>query len=273
MRITHPRVLYAPDEPPAGGATDESDPSPEPAPAAEQAPPAPAPGPWADDLASAFADEIVRAQVDGFLREKVQPRVTELEQATAGNRRANDLYQDFSDKPVETFVTVASELFDEDVTGAIVKVLRGEAPAEDDLDLSELDDDDVAQLPAEEQEAIAWARDKQREEAYASELERVGKANPDVEIDEELFHPFVVAAGGDFDTAIGGYAKFVEQAKSKYGVNVPDPEAVPAPPNVIDASRQSPSTPPVQEEYGTIDDAIDAFFEEQKSPPPVVGAS
>ena len=37
-------------------------------------------GPWANDLSSTFEDESIRTQVDSFLREKVQPYVTQLEQ-------------------------------------------------------------------------------------------------------------------------------------------------------------------------------------------------
>lgn len=269
-----PAVLYeTPEDAPGGGSA--PDPAPEPDPAPPEATP-PAPGPWASDLEAAFEDEATRGQVDAFLREKIQPRVTELEQATAGNRNAEKLWTDFSERPVETFVTVANELFGDDVTEAIGNVLRGEGTQEDEQILSDLENEgEAGNLPPEAKEAIEYFQTKRREEAYEAELDRVQKANPDVEIDEGLFHPFIVAAEGDFDVAIEGYKTFAETAKEKYGVNVPSPDDVPTPdpPTVVGKETPSASPAPTEPKNQTLDEALDDFFNEQSSPPTVVGTT
>jgi hypothetical protein len=100
---TQPGAEPAEGAPPA--TADATPPAASPAPASD--------GPWAKDLAENFEDPATRAAVDEFLRTTVQPHVTKLEQATAPNRDAEKLWNDFRESPVETYLAVSGELFGE----------------------------------------------------------------------------------------------------------------------------------------------------------------
>jgi hypothetical protein len=78
-------------------------------------------GPWAEDLNSRFEDEAQRQAVDAFLREKVQPYVTQLEQES---RPALELYKDLRANPAATYVEITEDLFGEDEAKAISAYLE-----------------------------------------------------------------------------------------------------------------------------------------------------
>lgn len=253
---------------PAGGTEPTEPPEAPPAPQPTPEPVTPPSSPWASDLESKFEDEGVRANVDQFLRENVQPYVTKIEQDSVQHRDANKLWQDFTEDPVNTYVAITNELFGDELTQKVTGLIGGEDD-DDDLDF---DFDDTPQRDPATQEAVEYFQQQKREQAYQEELDRVKQANDGLEIEEEMFHPFVVAADGDFDVAVAGYKRFVEQAQERFGVQVPNPEQVPAPP-VIGSADRSPSTPPTEEHYDSLDDAMDAFLNETKSPPPPVGTA
>lgn len=249
---------------------DESTADPTPEPAAQSS------SPWAQDLESIFADEAMRGQVDGFLREKVQPYVTQLEQSSSTDRNAKKLWDDFAENPVDTFIAVSEELFGDETKDAFINVLSGEESGEesdDDYTGHTADDDDstTVELPEDVQEAVEWFQEEQRTREYRHELDRIKEDFSDVDLDEDLFHPFVVAADGDFETAIEGYKAWAEQAKEKYGINVPSEGDVTPPPTTIGSTTTGNAPPPTEQNYDSIDDALDAFFDEQKSPPVTVG--
>lgn len=249
------------------------EPTPEPAPASN--------APWAQELASTFADDSIRSQVDEFLRGQIQPYVTKLEQESVQNRDANRLWNDFAEDPYDTYVGVTKELFGDEVALKIASAL--EADDEPDYNPEENDVSDIDPLAIDEDElpdsvrsAVEYFQQQQQEAAWAQEMARIQEENPDLEIDEKLFDPFVVAADGNFDVAVAGYEDFVNTAKQKFGLEVGDLSSVDAgnaAPAVIDSSSSAPSTPPQQQSYESLDDAMDAFFAEQNAPPPVVGSS
>ena len=115
--------------------------------------------------------------------------------------------------------------------------------------------------------------DREREEAYNSELARI-KSDHDLEsLNEELFYPFVVASNGDFDVAAQAYKDYAAKAQAEFGIQVPSPDDIvpPSSPPVIGGSQQH-TAPPQQKEYKDLNDAMDAFFNEQRQAPQVVGA-
>ena len=243
--------------------------------------------PWSSDLETRFEDEAIRSQVDEFLRETVQPHVTKIEQDSATNRDANRLWNDFAEEPIETYVAVTKEIFGDELASRITAAIdpsnedTDPDPAEETYEWDtdpDPDDGSDDELDPRVAKAVDIVESQQREKAWKDALESVEadfkEDNPDLEFDEELFTPFVVATEGDFDTAVEAYKSFIGNAKEKFGIKVPGEEEVAEdpPPPVLDSDGRRPSTPPQKENYESLDDAMDAFFAEQKAPPPVTGS-
>ena len=134
-----------------------------------------------------------------------------------------------------------------------------------------------------------WQADKNRA-AYEAELTRVkdaaqaridaaaqtGQAAEDVPVVDRLFHTFVSMAGGDFDKAYEGYKSFYTEFQSEAAPGQEQAQATTtnqAPPTLGSQHATPAGTPPTVEKYETIDDALDAFFNEQRSSgPPTIGS-
>lgn len=222
-------------------------------------PPAPEPvsqGPWSQDLASTFEDEAIRGQVDGFLREKVQPYLTRVEQESAEARR---LYDAFSEDPRSTYLDVTTQLFDLDTAKAIADYL-------DLLEADESEDEtpEVQQsaIPPEVQALIDERNEAQERAAFEAEFESTKARYPQVDLDFDLFVPFV-ARTGDWDEAVKQYVAHTEAFKAKFA---PQTEQAPTPtqaPPVL--GSEGTTAPPVQEQPQSLDAAIDEFMDEQRA--------
>lgn len=242
----------------------------------EQTPePASSDGPWAADLASKFDDPAVRAQVDGFLRETIQPYVTQLEQQTQPNRDALRLWSDFGEDPNGTFTAVARELYGEEQASDILNVLTGTSDdTEDDVNetLDDANDPIITadELPDDVREAVEYIQQERREREFSSALNELKEDNPDVEIIDDLFYPFITAADGDLDEAVASYKEWNAQAQERLGIQVPDPDEIEkdTPPPTVTPDR-TPSSPPVESEPASLDDAIEEWFAEKNAPPSV----
>lgn len=248
----------------------------------EQVTTQPGAGPWADSLNTRFEDPEIRQTVDAFLREDVQPYVTRLEQSR--NSDAEQLYAELQEKPGQTYLAISEELFGAEVSQKVQDLLLSSFGG------SEGDGDDLPPevtpgapvVPAEgdsldprvERMVKAFeAQENQR--AYDAELARIkAKAATEgkPEVIDELIHPFVMATG-DFDKALEGYSKYYNQFRQQFS-GPQDAAALAAaaaanqPPPVIGSDAVGTTTPPVQTQHASIDDALDAFFDEQKTPPP-----
>lgn len=252
--------------------------------------PAPAPSqgaPWSDALNQTFTDPGTRSQVDTFLHSQVQPHVTRLEQTS---KPALELYKDFEDKPNETFVEIAGELYGDEAAKAIAEFLSSESEASNppagDTDpfTAQPTAPTQTQLPPEVQEIIAWRKDQQEEAAFNAEFERVKADNPDLVLDRDLYVP-LVAKHGDFDAAtteykdrFAGYAAYRAQQAEASATAGEGAGATgdPAPPTLGSEAAGGGAAPPVQEQYESVNDSIDAFFDEQRAAgqsaaPPVAG--
>lgn len=253
--------------------------------------------PWDQDLAGTFEDEAVRNQVSDFLGEHVQPYVTRLEQDSRPNRDATRLWEGFAETPVQTYVQVSRELFGDEVADRVAATLQGEeggepTPAPDTQTTTpdtqtitppegQTDDGPIPfeKLPPNVQEAVAKQEAEEQRAAYYEEVDRVTKEHADAlpkndegepQLNVDLFHPFVVAADGDFDQAWASFEQFYTNAKKEWGA----PQEGETPPPAIDSqTRDASTTPPQEVEYKSLDEAMDAWFDEQKSPPPTVGAA
>jgi hypothetical protein len=226
-------------------------------------------GPWANDLNSLFEDEGVRGQVDTFLRDKVQPYVTQLEQRSKPSEEqelAYQLYEDFQSDPSSTYLAITEELFGEDGAIAIQRALAESYAVDDETPIAT-----PTQTSADPRvlEAVDYIERQRAQEAYDSDVGQLAETDPD--LDRDLLHPFVVAADGDIQAAYERYRHWYDGVKSKF---VPAEEPVEAEaPAVIGSDVQTPAAPPTQKTYSSLDDALDDFFaEERGSAPPVVGA-
>jgi len=250
--------------------------------------------PWDQDLAGTFEDEAVRNQVSDFLGEHVQPYVTRLEQDSRPNRDATRLWEGFAETPVQTYVQVSRELFGDEVADRVAATLQGDTPAEQattpdvqtegdkpPVDTQPAADDEIPfeKLPPQVQEAVAKQQAEEQRTRYYEEVDRVTKEHADdlpkgeddkPVLNVDLFHPFVLANDGDFDQAFDAYQQFYTNAKKEWGGGT---EEETPPPAIDSQTRDSSAKPPQQESYPSLDSAMDAFFDEQNSPPPTVGAA
>ncbi len=234
--------------------------------------PGPTDSPWAADLQKHFDDPQLQRQVDGFLRETVQPYVTQLEQKSQPSRDAERLWNDFSTDPNNTFHAVAVELYGKDTADKLTSAITGEGGDTEVTDTDTTDSDfkvDPDELPDEVREAVDFVNQERQQREWDSAFKEVAfDEDGNQIIDEELFYPFVTAADGDIDAAKDAYLAWQGQAKEKFGLNVPNPEDTP-PPTIDPNKGGGTSAPPQQKEYKDIDDAIDDFFAEQNAPPTV----
>lgn len=235
-----------------------------------QAPEAQGPsGPWADALSQKFEDAGIRGEVDAFLREQVQPYVTNLEQERSQYKEAQEFLQQLESEPIETYLAMTQELLDEQAAQAVIEALTGTPQPQADQFAENPYEGQFVRDP-EIEELLQRERERQAAELYDAELARVQAAHPDIKPD--LFHPFVAAAEGDFDAAYEQYREWDQQAQQTYGIQVPDPNAVTPPPALGSESAAAPA-PPIERKYESLDDALDAWFDERKSAPPVVGSA
>jgi hypothetical protein len=229
-------------------------------------------GPWSDDLQSVFTDDGIRTQVDAFLREKVQPYVTQLEQKSKPSQEqeiAISLYDDLRQDPGSTYLAITEELFGEEAAEAIQQALSSSFGIEDEPETPTPD----TPLDPRLARVIESFEAREAQEAYDSALTQV-KTQAQAEgvpLEDSLFHPFVVSAEGDMSVAYDAYKEFVSQAPQKLGLATEQPAAPEAPP-AIGSDIQAPAAPPTEPSYSSLDDALDDFFKESKAAPPVVGS-
>ncbi len=247
-----PSFLYETPEAGSGG----GDPTPE---AAE--PVAPAAGPWSSDLETYFEDEAVRQQADAFLREKIQPHVTRLEQDVSGLADARSLYEDLQENPDETLLSVAAAIYGDEAAEAIAQALNGQEFEDEESDEST---DPVEQaLPPEVAEVVQEFQATKQREAYEAELTRASQAYGEGFVPED-FAPFVVAADGDIDTALEGYKQFMGRIQQRYQPVEPAVEDPQAPAALGTQATGSVSTPPINKRYDSLDDALDDTLDEMR---------
>ena len=241
------------------------------APAVQPTQPSQGAGPWASDLAELFPDENTRTQVDGFLRTKVQPHVTQLEQKSKDLELAGQLYSDLQDSPAETYLAITEEIFGPQAAEAIRDQLVSIYGEDEQNDEPDYEAQGQSQLPPEVEELLAERKAQKEREEYEQEMEAAVGRHPDIV--PELFHPFVVAAQSDFELAYAGYARWLEQAKAQFGAQPEVQEPDPAP-NVIGSDATGTTVPPTQKEYQSMDEALSDFFAEQRAnkAPQVVGS-
>lgn len=212
-------------------------------------------GPWANDLNLIFTDPNQRAQVDQFLRTKVQPHTTKLEQELAQTRDAQKLWNDLGENPGETFVAVARELYGEEAATAAVNAMQA---ALDQGQQQQAQQPAPAQLPPEIQNMYQSWQEEQNEKVYDATVAKIVASNPDIL--EGRFHHFVASANGDFDKAVILYREDLRDlaAGGLVSLNQGDPPPVPPPVTGSDAATAQSSAAPVLPAKESLQDAIRA---------------
>lgn len=244
----------------------------------------PQPGPWSADLAEYFDNEEALAAADRYMRERQQPRMTELEE---GHNEWNRLLNDVRADPKAAVRSFVDELFGEDVASKFDGLFEeATTPAEVET-AAETVEATGAQLTPEQQEALDWARaERQRradEEArqqseteYKSALDSMRAAHPDLTDDDmDAIHPFIGSAGGDTEVAYGMYQAFLGKLRQRLGVADPEPAPAPVAPPVLGSEAAPAAVPPTKTEYKTwadMDRALTDWQNEQRAgdPPPVL---
>lgn len=267
--------LTAPEQPDTTG----QDPA-----AAAVTPPAPTPpapagdSPWSPDLALLFEDEATRTKVDQYLRTKIQPHTTKLEQDLAAQREAVDLWKQLTDAPADAYADITTQLLGDAAQPVLdyIKQLQDQTPAAPEqpgqAPFDPMQDPRIAEI-------VQDFETRKAETYYDQEFSRIlttavdlTDANPAVqESKQRLYHMCVNQEGGDFDKALELYRATV----SPFGTSapiVPDPVAPPA--LGSDAGGANPSAAPTVPPKQTLDEAINDFMNEQrasKQAPPVIG--
>ena len=221
-------------------------------PAAPAAPQIPA-SPWQQDLQSRFTDPAVAAQVDAYLRERWQPRVTQLEQQYAETQPARDLLTSFQQDPVGTFNGVRQELINagytiEQATAAAqqqydaAQTAPPAPPTPTQVAAAQTEDPRVAEMYAH------WQQEQELR-AYDAQIEAIVNDPANADINPNRLHTFVAATDGDFQKALDMYRADVAAVLTTYGVD--------------------PSTATPQQQDAA---AAQAQAAQQQSAPPVVAA-
>lgn len=249
----------------------------------------PGAAPWAGDLASRFEDEGVRGQVDAYLRESWQPRMTQLEQQVAQQPNVPDeavaLFNDLMSDPKQTVTTLIEELFgDPDyaelhnpdvvegwrnlltpkeaaaVDQANEAIAAGQTPTKLTMD----------QLPDEVREVYEAHLETQAEKSkntYETTVKgAIGEFKDEqgqqlISDDEYGYlHPFIQNAGGRLDEAFPAYVAFrdavrggaTQQQAQVAAEAAAAEENKPQPPATLGTSGTGPSTgtPPTEKKYG-----------------------
>lgn len=215
------------------------------------------PAPWAKDLADRG---IADPNVDAYLREVWQPRMTQYEQQMSqwdqlfggDMERAQimaGLAEALENDPAGTYQQMG-ELLGLLDDGEYGDYEEGEFPDEGD----EYAEDDGEQPD----EYRQWVMEKMQQEHEAQQDAEYEGLLTDLEtehpgFDRELFHAAIVAFDGDPEMALNWYMKYHRAPEPGDEMDGPTPVG------------EGNPTPPEQEQYSGLGDAIDAFLSQDKT--------
>lgn len=168
--------------------------------------------PWADDLNLLFDDAATRSKVDEYMRTKIQPHTTKLEQDLAGLKDAQRYYTDLQNDPGQTALNIIVERYGADAANEIGEYLNAQAQAQQAAapPVAQLDPR-VMQQFQEMQQQIQSFHEAQAESAYDQAMNTAIGANPDIDPkDLAIFVAQTEDADGlvDFDQGVANYRAF-----------------------------------------------------------------
>lgn len=237
--------------------------------------PTPGPAPWSEELQTRF-DPQTAAQVDAYLRQTWQPRVTQLEQRYAETENARQMLDAFNTDPDAANVAVNRQLYGNEYGDQLAAALgrtdllvnpQGAAPQQPQYQQPAPQQPQQVELPPEYKSALDAMVEQQQQQQYDAAKADFLKDPQYADIDSDLFDVFVGNAE-TWDEAVSMYRAWDAQHAARYQ---PAPEQQLAPPVIGSQAGGAPgSTPSAPRE--TLNEAIDAIFSEQKPiAPPVIG--
>lgn len=238
--------------------------------------------PWTNELREAFegAEDPLTA-ADTFIREKIQPRITTLEQDYAKTADARELYTDLQENPLETYYNVTAALFGEDVANRLIAEIQpGNDPADPEIELEDGEGEiDLESLPPSVRDLVAKQQEADSKEAFEGLIEDV-KGREDVDsdnFDTQAFSAALVAVDGNVENAVELYNKWEGRFKERYAPAEENTgEQIPAPPATLGSDTPSPATPEQPKQYtrfDQLDEAMDDMLNETRpAAPPAVGS-
>jgi hypothetical protein len=221
--------------------------------------------PWSSDLEQRFADPAVRAQVDAYVRERVQPHTTKLEQDLAATRDAVSLWEALSsdDTVGDTYLQITRELFP-DRADAVAAALQAEQQAAEAQQQQQAPPPAPPALSEDDRQAIEYAR-RQREEAlYEEQFKQVVAEHADANIDRTLFDDSVAVCEGDFTKAFDHYQARLARF-SELHPPAPATPGDPAPPVIGSDTGGTSSTTPTTQRYASFKEAIGAMMDQDRA--------
>ncbi len=255
-------------------------------PAAQPAAPPAQVAPWTSDLEQYISDPAARAEADRYMREKVQPRITQLEDSPAQR-----LYRDLVDETKQdvTVAAVVGQIYGEEYAQKFVALFGEEGEGLEEGQTIEEGVQEAAGKPDENAEWVAQKRAEEKEVAdqreYDAFMDRVvgdeGNAewrtllnDADFTLtadDKPLLAPFM-AGSETVGEAVTKYADYVKKFAAKHG-HTPAQAAgeQAAPPATLGDAGAPASTPPTQTKYTSWDqltEAVQEYQAEQRSKAP-----
>ena len=238
-------------------------------------------GPWQNDINSAFADDpAVVARVDQFMRERYQPRMTQLEQQAAEAATARRLYDAFQEDPQAAYASVTNELYGPEAAGQALSALEAALQTRS----APVPPAPVAPVQAAPQAPAAdprvesmlsdWESQK-AQAAYDTAVDGFVSRPENADINPNLLHAFIAAADAEqgmdqmFNQAAGMYRAHEAAWAQAHGGAAPTTEQLAAStgqrpaPNVLGSDTVATGAVPVQKEYRGqqgLDDAINDFM-------------
>lgn len=214
------------------------------------------PAPWAKDLADRGIED---PNVDAYLREVWQPRMTQYEQQMS---QWDQLFG--GDMERAQIMAGLAEALENDPAGTYQQMGELLGLLSDDGEYGEYEDgeyegdfegEDDGEQPDEYRQ---WVMEKMQQEHEAQQDAEYESLLTDLEtehpgFDRELFHAAIVAFDGDPEMALNWYMKYHRAPDPSDEMDGPTPMG------------EGNPTPPEQEQYSGLGDAIDAFLSQDKT--------
>lgn len=284
----------APD-PSGGGSPTPTPPAPSPeptstAPSTPAEPTSTGDAPWSQSLAQRFTDEAQRTAVDAYLREEIQPYITQREQELG---QVGEVWNNLWDEnnSVGQYLALTEEIYGPEFAQTVASqfaALAGGEPADPAAPTAGDPEAEfeqwLEQQPEPVQEMMRERMATQEDEAYEQDLAQVAATEKSITGAEHLFSRYVVAADGDMAVATqmwqqemkpivdlarqqeaAGDTTMVQQLGLAPANPAPPASAAPAAtaPAVLGTGGLSGGTaPPTQTPGQTLDEAMSDLFAE-----------
>jgi hypothetical protein len=234
---------------------------------------APADGPWAAELRERFGDDTEGfAKADAYMREQVQPRITQLEDSPA-----QKLYKDLqSEENVDLAVaSIIKSVYGDEVLEKHLALLQEDPNATVEEAVEAVEEEAAEATEEKPDPRLEWAQNQMEKEAkeegereYQAQLTQI-IAEPEFKLkesDRKLLAPFMAQAEtvGEAVTAFHAFkAEFAAANDGEAPTEEEAEEAAPAPPTLGSAGAPA-AVPPQQRKQVGWDDIGDELLAYQR---------